>query len=73
MVSGQPDDLDDSSFSRNLLLLVETQMMDMDFQIEVKTSIWYVTAKVKSKVTICSLGGRFKLICNQWKAMGKTD
>ena len=47
MVAGEPDDLDDSSFSRNIFSLADTQTMDMDFQHEVKTSILAITAKVK--------------------------
>ena len=57
MVAGEPDDLDKYSFSRNLFLLVETQIMDMDFQLEVQTFIQDVTAKVKRKETLHSLGG----------------
>ena len=35
MVTGEPDNLDDSSFIRNIFLLVETQTMYMHFQLEV--------------------------------------
>ena len=31
MVAGEPDDLDGSSFSRNIFSLVQTQTMDMAF------------------------------------------
>ena len=34
MVAGETEDLDDSYFSSNLLFLVETQTMYMDFQVE---------------------------------------
>ena len=34
MVTGEPDNLDDSSFIRNIFLLVETQTMYMNFQLE---------------------------------------
>ena len=45
----------------------------MDFQLEIQTSIQGFNAKVKSKATIHSLGGRFKAIFMQWKVMKKTD
>ena len=65
IVAGGPDDLDDSSFIRNISFLLETQMMDMSFQLEVQTSIQCVTAKVKIKATLHSLGGKFKAICTK--------
>lgn len=49
IVAGELDDLDDSSFSRNLLSLLETQMMEVDFQIEVQTSIKDFTKQVRRK------------------------
>ena len=45
MVAGEPDDLDDSSFSRNIFSLADTKTMDMDFQHEVQTSIWLLSQK----------------------------
>ena len=55
MAAGEQDDLDDSSFSSNIFLLVEMQMMDMDFHLEVQTTIRDVTAKVKSKKLFTAL------------------
>ena len=57
MVSGETDDLYDSSFSRNMLSLAQTQTMDMDFQLELQYYIRDVTVKVKIKATLHSLGG----------------
>ena len=71
MVAGELDDLDEYYFSRNIFSLLETQTTEVDFQLEVQTSIWDVTVKVKIKATIHSLGGRFKEICTQLKVMGK--
>ena len=73
MVAGELNNPDDSSFSGNLFSLVETHTMDMDFQLELQTSIRDVTAKLKIKATLHILGGRFKVICTKWKVMGKTD
>ena len=73
MVAGEPDDLDDYSFRRNTSSLVETQMMDMNSQLEAQTSIWDVTEKLKSKATLHSLSGKFKAICKQCKLMVKID
>ena len=72
MVVGEPDDLDDSYFSRNIFSLLEMQTTEMDFQLEVKTSIRDITVKVKIKATLHRLGGRFKAIYTQSKVMGKT-
>ena len=72
MVVGEPDDLDDSYLSRNILSLLEMQTTEMDFQLEVKTSIRDITVKVKIKATLHRLGGRFKAIYTQSKVMGKT-
>ena len=55
MVSSELDDLYDSSLSKNMFLLVDTQKMDMMFQLEVQTSIRDVTAKVKAKQLFTAL------------------
>ena len=73
MVLGELDDMDESSFSRNLLYLVDTQTMSMAFQLDVQIIIRDVTAKLKSKVSLHSLGGKFKALCMQWKVMVKID
>ena len=73
MVVGEPDDLDDSYFSRNIFSLLEMQTTEMDFQLEVQTSIRDITVKVKIKATLHRLGGRFKEICTQSKVTGKTQ
>lgn len=73
MLSREPDNLDDSYFSRNLVLLVQNQTADMAFQLEVQIYIRDVTEKVKIKATLHSLGGRFESICTQWKVVGKID
>ena len=65
MLSRKPDNLDDSYFSRNLVLLVYNQTADMAFQLEVQIYIRDVTEKVKIKATLHSLGGRFESICTQ--------
>ena len=72
MVAGEPDDLYDSYFSRNIFSLLEMQTTEMDFQLEVKTSIRDITVKVKIKATLHRLGGRFKAIYTHSKVMGKT-
>ena len=73
MVAEETYELDDSSFRRIIFSLVNTQTRDMGFQLEVQTSIQEVTAKVKIKATLNSLGGRFESICTQWKVVGKID
>ena len=71
MVAGEPEDFGDSSFSSNLFSLVETQTMEIYFQLEVKTSIRGVNVKLKIKGTLYRIGERFKAICTQWKVVGK--
>ena len=73
MVSGEPDDLYESSLSMNMLSLLETQTMELDFQLELQTTIWDITTKLKTKATLHSLGGQFKAFVTQWKVMKKTE
>ena len=67
MIAGETNDLDDFFFSSNLFSLVDMQTMDMDFHLEVKTTIRDVTVKVKIKATLQSLGYRFKAFLRSGK------